>query len=661
MKKSKKDFSSVNRKIKDLAKPLHLGYQYTGTVYREIGMQNSDFGGMENVGNTTITTNRIMPFPDMSDGGFEYMIDVKVHEYYHNLNGSEVTGRSPFEIWLNEAVTVHIEREFFAFLFGEDYSRFGEVLTLLAPGGGTLAMDSGVASMPIEPDGFNDCNELITSVTYVKAPEFVRMIQSLTGKENFVKGLDLYHSKFKHGNASREDWISAMEKASGLDFKEMAQQWLKKTGFPIVKVEKNYQKNNLILTLIQENIKKEKDCWKFPFSVALFNKNGKVIAEKTEHIKHKIQEIYFNDVKEPAFISLNRNYSFFGKVKQNISREELFLQVRKDDNLINRYMAFYQLWDQEKTKLLKNENEEVNEDLLELYFEFLNDEKLMEKVSTQILTIFESVEDEKFAHHYDKLHKVRKKISKTIATKHEKEILTIYKKYAGKKSTGTYLEQQMQNIKWRQVKNLCLAILSNLDTPKVHKLIKKQFLNAKSATDRMTALRLYLNSSAADCITLLEDYQEKAKENLVRWEAFLYVVGSNDNKKYLDLIKKVEKSPSFRINQSNDQRGLFVTMAMNKKKSLLTPEGRNYLKQKIVQLAKINEYTTGRMIKIFGNVDKVEEKFQVPLIELMVDILKKLDEHKTPSVYNTLKRILLKLPKATSKYEKEKGKIEFLN
>ena len=66
---------------------------------------------MENVGNTTITTNRIMPFPQITDPAFEYMARVKVHEYHHNQNGSEVTGQSPFEIWLNEAVTVHIEEQ----------------------------------------------------------------------------------------------------------------------------------------------------------------------------------------------------------------------------------------------------------------------------------------------------------------------------------------------------------------------------------------------------------------------------------------------------------------------------------------------------------------------------------------------------------------------
>ena len=167
------DYSQLAKQIADLSAGMHFGYKYTGSVYREIGMQNSDYGGMENVGNTTITMNRIMPFKDMTDGGFEYMVAVKVHEFYHNLNGSEVTGRSPFEIWLNEAVTVFIEQIYSEYLFGEEYERLSTVLGFLAPTTGTFAGDDSVTAMPIEPDGFNDPNELITGVTYVKAPEFV--------------------------------------------------------------------------------------------------------------------------------------------------------------------------------------------------------------------------------------------------------------------------------------------------------------------------------------------------------------------------------------------------------------------------------------------------------------------------------------------------------
>jgi len=216
-------------------------------------MQNSDFGGMENMKNTTITTNRILPFPAVTEPAYEYMADVKVHEFYHNLNGSEVTGCSPFEIWLNEAVTVHIENQYHAFHYGDDYSRLRTVLSLIAPGTGTLALDSGKASMPVEPDGFNDPNELITDITYRKGPEFVRMIETMMGKDRFLIDFDLYHRRYRHGNASRAQWIEAMEEVSGREFAGMAEVWLKQTGFPLLTVTPEYDENagTLSLTLVQ--------------------------------------------------------------------------------------------------------------------------------------------------------------------------------------------------------------------------------------------------------------------------------------------------------------------------------------------------------------------------------------------------------------------------
>jgi hypothetical protein len=80
----------------------------------------------------------------------------------HNINGSQVTGESPFEIWLNEAVTVYIQRQRENALFGADYMRLKEVLYSFTPGQGPLAIDAGPTAMPIEPKGFNRTQELIS-------------------------------------------------------------------------------------------------------------------------------------------------------------------------------------------------------------------------------------------------------------------------------------------------------------------------------------------------------------------------------------------------------------------------------------------------------------------------------------------------------------------
>lgn len=642
---------NVAKELKAAAENRTWGYKYTGTVYREIGMQNSDFGGMENVGNTTITTNRIMPFPEMTDGSFEYMIKVKVHEFYHNLNGSEVTGRSPFEIWLNEAVTVFIEREYSEFLFGQDYGRLDEVLTFLAPGGGTFAMDDNVASMPIEPDGFNDCNELITGVTYVKAPEFVRMIQTLMGRDTFVKGLDLYHRRYKHGNASRAQWVEAMEEASGLKLQKMAQAWLKQSSYPKVYISSSWNDGKFVMKLEQKGFKKGMH-WEFPFDFALCDADGREIWQQITRIDKVKQEFVIKGVSKPAFLSLNRDYGFFGKVFYQCSEEELYLQVNNDKDMVNRYMAFYRLAEAEKMRLLENKKAQVSERFRDLYFSILSNEKLMAEVGSAMLTLFQQVEDQKYAHAYQELYDVVKKIQKAVAERYETELLEIYQKYSTKEFSGTYVQIQVGKIKARQVKNAALALLSELDVAEVHKLIKKQFTAADCATDKVVAFSLYINSSAADKMKLLDQYQKVAQKNLVSWESFLSCVAGNNSKDALDIIRKVEESKSFRIEQANDQRALYCRFAMNRKRSLLTAEGRKYLRESLLKLAPINEYSAGHMLNVFGNIDQIDRKHRAPLVRVLMEVKEKLDRDELPSVVNTIERILAGSPKGVKEAKK---------
>jgi aminopeptidase N len=652
---------SFRNRLSELNSKIIPGYKYTGTVYREIGMQNSDFGGMENVGNTTISTNRIMPFDDMTDGGFEYMTSVKVHEYYHNLNGSEVTGKDPFQIWLNEAVTVIIEKQYHEFLFGKDYGRLKTVLTLLAPSSGTFASDQGSSVMPILPDGFNDPNELITGVTYVKAPEFVKMIETFMGKEKFVKALDLYHKKFSHGNATTEDWIKAMEEVSGISFSQMSKQWLKQTGFPTVNLETKYDQKLKKLTInLKQLTPHEGVYWTFPLKIAVLDNNGNDIIEVIKKIEGQESSIEFENIPESHFLSLNRDYSFYGKITFDIPSKEVISQIRKDKNLIAKYVSFYKLLDNEKMRLLDNLNLVPTEEIIELYYELLSDENLMENAGGQFLTIFESVDERKFAHHYTKMYDVKKKLMEAIAKKYKKEILDIYKKYNVPCSGKSYVETKSIDIKRRQVKNLALSLLSTIDTQDIHNIIKEQLVRSDSATDKLTAFSLYLNSSAKDKMEVLKSVEERSRKNLVSWESFLAIIASNSSEDTLKIIKKIESSDSFRIEQSNDQRALYVQFAHNRKKSLETEEGRDFLKTSIIKLSKINEYTAVNAIKVFGNIDDMEEKYHLDLAKVLVDIMSNITPEKMPSVYNTARRLLIGAPVAVGKYKDKYGEINFI-
>jgi aminopeptidase N len=644
--------------LQALVEQIISGYEYTGTTYREIAMQNSDYGGMENVGNTTITANRIMPFPSMTDSAYEYLAKVKVHEFYHNLNGSEVTGWSPFEIWLNEAVTVHIENQYHAFHFGEEYSRLQTVLSLLAPGSGTFDLDSGAASLPIEPDGFNDPNELITDITYMKAPEFVRMIETLMGKEMFVKGLDLYHRRYRHGNATRGQWIQVMEEVTGQQFKTMAEKWLKQTGFPTLSVQASYITDRKVmqLHLRQEGDNKEKR-WIFPVRIAIADASGNDLAEILYRVEKEEETVELNSQEPPAFISINRGYSFYGKVVYDAPLKELYLQAERDSDPVNRYIAFMKIMEREKLTMFNDPSAIPDPACIDLYLRFLSDSDLMMQCGAQFLTIFESAPDKKYAHQYQALYDVRERILRSIADRHKTNLLDIYNSRNFPDIRRDSLYHEVLAIKRRQIKNTALAVLSRLDTPDIHQLIKDQFTGDFSATDTLVAFGLYMDSSAHDRPAMLDSFEQESKKNPVSWENFLAAIAGNSSPDVLDLISRVEHSGSFRIEQANDQRALYGRFALNRKKSLQTEKGRSFLQATLLHLAPINEYSTVSMLRVFGPLDLMTEKDQIPVVGILARLISDLDPEKTPSVYNTGRRILAGAPYAVQNYEQRYGSI----
>jgi len=482
------------------------------------------------------------------------------------------------------------------------------------------------------------------------------MIGKLIGKENYMKGLWSYYAKFKHGNASRADWIKEMEDASGVELADMAYTWLKQTGYPIVTATTKHEGTTFTIHMSQSGFKEKH--WEFPFEVALLDENGKELAQRLVRITAPEQDIVFENVPKPAIVSLNRDYSFYGKVIYDETEDELYLKAEKDTDLINRYIAFYTLADREKMRLLKDKDAEPGERFIELFHSNLTDRKLLDEVSTMMVAVTEAVEDENYAHRYQDLYEVRQKIFKKIAEKYKDELLKLYDEYDVRKTDGTYVENQLFNIKKRGVKNSCLGILSKLDTPDIHALIKKQFEAADNVSDRSIAFAAYLKSSAKDRLDVFKKYEKFCSESRALYEIFLARMASSEADDVVDLLKQVISSDKFDFNQANHQRGIYEVFSYHKRKSLLTEEGRTFLRDGMIKLAKLSEYNTSRCLDAFGKIDFLEEKYQVPVVQILVDVLNSVTEEKQPSVYKTIKRLLKNSPKAVAVYEKAKGKLE---
>ncbi len=642
----------IRRRLGELAAEITPGYRYTGSVYREIGMQNSDFGGMENVGNTTITMNRIMPYPQMTDPGFEYMVRVKVHEFYHNLNGSEVTGKTPFELWLNEAVTAFMENKCHADFFGEDYSRLETVLGLFAPSTGTFALDAGAASLPIEPDGFNDPNDLITGITYVKAAEFVRMIETLMGKEAFVRGLDRYHTRYRHGNATWQQWIAAMEEESGQDFSGMARIWLKQTGYPIVSVSGEYDREHRTYAMnLRQAVPEGGSPWPLPFRAALVGHEGHDLGERLVHLDGPEAEIRFDDVEPPAFLSLNRGYSFYGKVKAPRDPVALRLQAEFDHDAVNQFIALYRLTEQEIIRLIDHPGGTPAEDYLDLFFRILSDRDRSRVLGGLHLTLYDTVDAPEYAHRYQALYNARRTIETAIATRHGPALREVYDSHNHAVPLTAPMEIQVPAIKQRQLKNICLALLSTLDTPEIHACIRSQLATGPVATDRLRAFSLYLQSTAPDRLEVMASVGTEAAAHPVSWEAYLAAVGGCSAPDAVALIRRAGNHPAFRMNQVNDHRALYGSFAANRKISLQTTEGRDLFAEILRVLAPVNQNSVVSLLRAFGAIDLMEEEYHVPLINLLVSVRNQLDPGTSPVVLHTIRRLLAGAPRAVRAWE----------
>ena len=172
-------------------------YEYTGETYRTICMNKSNFGGMENVGNTTVVTDAALIDEHTLDRSLMYAHAVIVHEFEHNQCGSETTMETPFDVWLNEAYTVDVERAFMADVFDPAFVRLTQVDSIRSPLLGPLSIEDGGRAGRIVREGFDDPDDLIDGVTYVKAAEVIRMLRLIVGAETFRAGKNLYFSRYR--------------------------------------------------------------------------------------------------------------------------------------------------------------------------------------------------------------------------------------------------------------------------------------------------------------------------------------------------------------------------------------------------------------------------------------------------------------------------------
>ncbi|HEY8857112.1 MAG TPA: aminopeptidase N, partial [Rugosibacter sp.] len=292
--------------------------------YMIVAVGDFNMGAMENKGLNIFNTKYVLARQDTAtDVDYQNIDRVVGHEYFHNWTGNRVTCRDWFQLSLKEGLTVFRDQEFGADVHSRAVTRIQEVRGLRIA---QFPEDAGPMAHPVRPASYAEINNFYTATVYQKGAEVVRMIQTLIGREAFRRGMDLYFARHDGQAVTCEDFVAAMEAASGVDLTQF-RRWYARAGTPRLHAEGQYDASakrfTLILTqtlaptayearLREAGLPVDDGPLHIPVAVGLVLPDGSdALIEKTKvlSITETTQRFVFEDIPAAPVASLLRDFS----------------------------------------------------------------------------------------------------------------------------------------------------------------------------------------------------------------------------------------------------------------------------------------------------------------------------------------------------------------
>jgi aminopeptidase N len=617
-------------------------YEYTGDTYRTICMNKSNFGGMENVGNTTIVTDAALIHEHILDTSLLYAHAVIVHEFEHNQCGSETTMETPFDVWLNEAYTVDVERQFVADVFDPSFVRLHQLESIRNPLLGPLAIEDAGHVGRIVREGFNDPDELIDGVTYVKAAEVIRMMRLLLGSERFNAGKTLYFSRHHNGNANTDQFFQCFEEASGQSLDAFKRGWLYTIGYPKVTATVAFEPEaRQVRIRFHQETPDGLEPFHLPIALALVDEAGRDIrdTQRVFPLETIDAELVLTNIDRiPAFASMNRDASFYGTFRDaSATRVTLARQAKLDPNPCSRLEAMRLLTDEQRIRLLLNPAAPVEDQWLDLYGEILSASDMAPSLKAYFLRIDEQPMDREYSTWYQELVTARETILRAVNARFRSSLVETFERL------DTYAIPEGASprfgIEQRMLKQVLLETIAIEDSPESHRIILDHFTAATTANDRVGALLALNRSGSPERRKVLEDVFQAWRGHLSGYANYLRVVASGTRDDVFEMIGLEKGRPTFDITQPTWGRALFLPMAVNNK-MVWSDHGIRWMTDTIVELAPLNATTASRLLNAFQHVRRLKPGLRENVLTALERIAEAVPESVCPTVHGQARAYL---------------------
>ena len=598
-----------------------FGREYDLELFNIVAVDDFNMGAMENKSLNIFNSSCILATPETTtDAGFEKVDAIVAHEYFHNWSGNRVTCRDWFQLSLKEGFTVFRDAEYSSDVGSRTVKRIEDVSILRTV---QFAEDAGPMAHPIRPDSFIEISNFYTVTVYEKGAEVVRMIHTLLGAENFRKGSDLYFDRHDGQAVTCEEFVKAMEDASGVDLGQF-RNWYSQAGTPTLSVRDSYDENAETYTLQVEQScpatpgQEDKLPFVIPLAMGLLGDAGnlplKVQGQDTDFetsdnthqvliIDKPSQSFVFEGVKEKPVPSLLRGFSAPVRLDYNFSAQNLYALMSRDGDGFVRWDSAQQLAvhviGEVQAQLKAGEAVQGDPLLPQAFGNLLRDESLEPAMVADMLVLPSENYLAELASHrggadVESIHNARNAVRTVIADAQEELFEKTYHRLESDQAYSADADQMGA----RSLRNAALDYLCS--TGGLHlDLARSQFDSAHNMTDRMAALRaVAFYGSEQQRAAVLNDFYQLFKDETLVINQWFALQASIPGENGLARVQSLMQHSDFDINNPNKARSLIGVFAANNPVNFHSIDGAGYqfLADMVLKLDAINPQIASRLL-----------------------------------------------------------------
>jgi aminopeptidase N len=585
------------------------GREYDLDVFNIVAVDDFNFGAMENKGLNIFNSRYILADPDTAtDMDYDGVTGVVAHEYFHNWSGNRVTCRDWFQLSLKEGFTVFRDQQFSADQGSAAVKRIEDVRMLRAA---QFPEDAGPLAHPIRPNSYMEIGNFYTATVYNKGAEVIRMMHTMLGAEAFRAGSDLYFDRHDGHAVTCEDFVKAMEDASGIDLTQF-RLWYSQAGTPKVKATLRHDGNAVTVALSQvvpatpgQDVKKPMS---FPLSLALFDRvTGEKYVDQLVTFDADASDFRFEDIASPPVLSINRGFSAPVIVETDRTAADLAFLSGHDDDPFARYEAMQQLMlDTLITAVSAGSTDHGA--VIDAVGNTLADLTLDPAfVAEAVLLPSEAfIGDHMLIVDPEAIAVARDALRSALANAHEAQWRALYAQHGAR-----HFEYSPAAKGARRIRNLSLGYISATQAKDAPALAFAQFDAADNMTDRLAALGNLANGNADQREAALDIFYNRYRDNalvLDKWFSTQALSGRADT---LEAVETLLKHPDFTLSNPNRFRALVGAFSVNQR-WFNRADGAGYalLADQIIALDPVNPQTAAKMVPPLGRWRRFDEARQ---------------------------------------------------